>query len=73
MRQSALKVRANKEFQLVDNDAQPMRGRFLNHSTVPGQINKSNKSGAKCYKIVQNDVSYANSLVNTINEEDENV
>ena len=34
MRQSELKVRANKQFLLVDNDAQRIGGRFLNHSTV---------------------------------------
>ena len=33
---------------------------------------KSSKLGAKCYKIVQNDVPYANSVVNTINEQAEN-
>ena len=33
------------------------------------QINKSSKLGAKCYKIVQNDVPYANSVVNTIKNE----
>ena len=34
MRQSELKVRANKQFFMVDNDAQRIGGRFLNHSTV---------------------------------------
>ena len=34
MRQSKLKMRANKQFVLVDNDAQRIEGRFLNHSTV---------------------------------------
>ena len=29
-----LKVRANKQFLLVDNDAKCIGGRFLNHSTV---------------------------------------
>ena len=33
------------------------------------QINNSSKLGAKFYKIVQNDVPYANSVVNTINEQ----
>ena len=32
------------------------------------QMNKSCKLGANCYKIVQSDVPYANSVVNTINE-----
>ena len=31
-------------------------------------MNKSSKLSAKFYKIVQNDVPYANSVVNTINE-----
>ena len=34
MRQSELKVRANKQFLLVDNVAQRIEGRFFNHSTV---------------------------------------
>ena len=34
MRQSELKVRANKQFLLVDNDAKRIGGRFLNLSTV---------------------------------------
>ena len=34
MRQSEMKVRANTQFYLVDNDAQSIGGRFLNHSTV---------------------------------------
>ena len=34
MRQSELKMRANKQFLLVDNDAKRIGGRFLNHSTV---------------------------------------
>ena len=34
MRQSELKVRGNKQFLLVDNDAQRIGRRFLNHSTV---------------------------------------
>ena len=38
MRQSELKVRANKQFLLVDNDAKRIRGRFLNHSTVSQQL-----------------------------------
>ena len=40
MRQSELKVRANKQFLLVDNDAQRIGGRFLNHSTVVVQNEK---------------------------------
>ena len=43
MRQSELKVRANKHFSLVDNDAQRTRGRFLNHSTVEGAYSYSRK------------------------------
>ena len=31
-------------------------------------MNKSSKLGFKCYKIAQNDVPCANSIVNTINE-----
>ena len=34
MLQSELKVRSNERFQLVDNDAQRIRGHFPNHSTV---------------------------------------
>ena len=34
MRQSELKVRANKQFLLVGNDAQRIGGLFPNHSTV---------------------------------------
>ena len=34
MRQSELKLRANKQFLLIDNDAQRTGGRFFNHSTV---------------------------------------
>ena len=33
MRHSELKVRANNQFLLVDNDAQRIGGRFINHST----------------------------------------
>ena len=34
MRQSELKVRANKQFKLADNNAQRIGRRFRNHSTV---------------------------------------
>ena len=35
---------------------------------VPAKKNKSFRLGAECNKIVQNDVPYANSVVNTIIE-----
>ena len=37
MHQSKLKVRANKQFLLVANDAQRTGGRFLNHSSARGE------------------------------------
>ena len=46
MRQSELKVRANKQFLLVDNDAQRIRRRFLNHSTVVIQDYRKNENAA---------------------------
>ena len=33
------------------------------------QIDKSSKLGAKCYKIAENDVPYANSVVETMKNE----
>ena len=37
MRQSEMKVRANRQFVLVANDAQRIGERFLNHSSARGE------------------------------------
>ena len=50
MRQSNLKVRANKQYLLVDNNPQCLGGQFLNHCTV--RTNLQNRSQTAEFKLL---------------------